>query len=156
MKNLLTGIAVIALTQGCSWTYTAMASGEGVSLILEQRSTDISIELHNASNSPVDVALPMVITIDGSVAGVELIFIDGYGKRHNLCSSIQISSPPVNRVLRSGDKAGLTEDLQTLTTMYCLSPGRYKLTTVFHNVLRGRTREKPKTVRSNTVEFMAR
>lgn len=153
MKQMLLLLSTFLATQGCSLVSSAATSSEGLVLVLTQSSTNVRIKLHNASDHQIEVALPMVITIDGSISGLEFIFLDEHGGRHNLCASIQINSPPKPTILKRGDEEELVEDIRTLAETYCLSPGKYTLTAIFHNIVPNGTQYQ--AIRSNTLEFTA-
>lgn len=132
-----------------------LAKGEntsgGVVFNISETSAGVELSIENMSESPVELMLPMVISIDGSVSGVEFKFADKEGAEHGLCSSLQIVSPPEKRLIINGKKELLIEDKGVLKDIYCLSSGLYRMKAVYTSYTRGGGA--PFVIESNSIDI---
>ncbi|MGA8276649.1 MAG: hypothetical protein WB784_00405 [Rhodanobacteraceae bacterium] len=112
----------------------------------------IAVQLKNETQHKIGAILPLDITVDGEVSGIEFRIANPGGRRYNLCAQIQSNTASIMRKLDPEESAHLTERMSDLRVAYCLNWGRFTLTAIYHS---GASQQKCNSeIISNTVEFV--
>lgn len=133
--NALMSFSVFSIAGDC---YGHNIHGEtSLSFGFSQKSSVIEFSLKNESNRDVYIDLPIMETLDGGTSGVEYLVRDSRGVRYNLCANMAPISASERSVLREGFSASFTLTLKHAVNIYCLDPGEYKLTAIYHHIVNG-------------------
>lgn len=133
--NALMGFSVFSIAGDC---YAHNIHGEtSLSFGFSQNGNVIDFSIRNESNSDVYIDLPIIETLDSGMSGVEYLVRDSKGVRYNLCANMAPISASERSVIKKGFSVSFTLKLEHAVNIYCLDPGKYKITAIYHHIVNG-------------------
>lgn len=134
MKNFILIILILA----CGHCSAQNIYGNSpLSIVISKDNTGVILRITNSTEDSVSMELPAILTINGSVSGVELIIRNKRGVRYDICANMQPLNPPVATALQSKEHAEFRISFKKISMVYCPEPGEYKLTAIYHHVIAG-------------------
>ena len=97
----------------------------------------IDFTLVNKFSGDAVIETPVLITLDGSISGVEYVVRNSLGVRFNLCAHIDPLAAPKSTSVPKRQSVTFSLRLDYIRSIYCVDPGRYKLTAIFHHTIGG-------------------
>ena len=132
--NLLFLICLFA--SGCCVAQN-IHGNSSLSLSITKNSSGIAIRIENRARHDVAIELPVILTINGAISGIELVIRNISGVRYDFCANTQPLNPPMLLSLGPNGQTYFTMRLKELFLIYCPDPGKYKLTAIYHHVISG-------------------
>ena len=139
MERLL-GVIVFGLIGPISISVSAqnIHGVTGLSVLASDAGDKISFVIKNTSGRDVPLELPVIIAMDGNLSGIEYVIRNASGVRYNMCANINLREAPSKQKLIANSDTQFSVRYDHLVTVYCLEPGSYILTGIFHHVIDGR------------------